>query len=133
MRDDDNDNDGSDSDEGRMVFSVKHQTSRQRVQEALNAGPYILVNPFMISSLLTHSIQHVPRISDFFQMSRSKKRIKGKVLFHGNFLQLFFLSCGMNITLQATVSKLVTPNSLCRHLLPVKKKYGARVAIGLYA
>ena len=62
VRDDDNDNDGSDSDEGRMVFSVKHQTSRQRVQEALNAGPYISLNPFTISSELTHSIQHVPHI-----------------------------------------------------------------------
>ncbi|XP_041462279.1 PAX3- and PAX7-binding protein 1-like isoform X1 [Lytechinus variegatus] len=38
VRDDDNDQSGSDSDEGRMGFTVKQQTSRQRVQEALNAG-----------------------------------------------------------------------------------------------
>ncbi|XP_071491063.1 PAX3- and PAX7-binding protein 1-like [Diadema antillarum] len=38
VREDDNDQSGSDSDEGRMGFSVKQQTSRQRVQEALDAG-----------------------------------------------------------------------------------------------
>ena len=45
VRDDDNDQSGSDSDEGRIGLSVKPQTSKQRMQQALSAGLSVKINP----------------------------------------------------------------------------------------
>lgn len=41
VRDDDNDRSGSESDEGRMSFTVKHSTKRERVQEAMKPAVHV--------------------------------------------------------------------------------------------